>query len=426
MLSASPRPPARASLERVVDGIHLFRSAEGLPILVRPRPGAALAHVGCFVAGGVVEEMDERGGLSTLMARTMLRGTTRRSATQLAEAGELLGGAPLASVGTEAMQWTMGVPASRLAEAADLLAEIILEPTFPSDGLEAERAIALASLGSLRDDMYRQPMRLAAEAAWPGHPYGRSTIGTDESVRSLTAALLRDWHATRVLRAASVIAVVGDLDPQETADLLASRFGALRVAARPTVQRPSWPTTPRENIDERDKAQTALALFFEGPSRDDPARFEAEMLGGVASGLGGRFFEELRDRQSLAYTVMARPYARAAGGTFAAYIATSPAKESTARDGLLAEFAKLREQAVAPEELARARQYAIGAWQIRQSSGAAVLSDVADAFLWGTLEDLARYPDDLTAVTPERMRTLAARWFDPQRRVEGVVRGAAR
>ena len=148
------------------------------------------------------------------------------------------------------------------------------------------------------------------------------------------------------------------------------------------------------------------------------------MLGGVASGLGGRFFEELRDRQSLAYTVMARPYARAAGGTFAAYIATSPAKESTARDGLLAEFAKLRDAAVAPEELARARQYAIGAWQIRQSSGAAVLSDVADAFLWGTLEDLARYPANLAAVTPERMRKLAAQWFDPRRCAAGVVRGA--
>lgn len=426
MVAAASRAPVRAALERVVDGIHVFRTADGLPILVRPRPGAALAHLGCFVAGGVVEELDTRGGISTLMARTMLRGTVRRNATQLAEAGELLGGTPSASVGTEAMQWTMGVPAARLAEAADLLAEVVLEPTFPTDGLEAERAIALASLGSLRDDMYRQPMRLAAEAAWPGHPYGRSTLGTEESVRALTSALLRDWHATRVARAASVIAVVGDVDPQATADLLAARFGALRVAARPVVPRPSWPSMPLENVDVRDKAQTALALFFEGPARDDPARFEAEMLGGVASGLGGRFFEELRDRQSLAYTVMARPYSRAAGGTFAAYIATSPAKEGTARDGLLAEFAKLRDAAVTPEELARARQYAIGAWQIRQSSGAAVLSDVADAFLWGTLEDLARYPSDLAAVTPDAMRSLAARWFDPQRRVEGVVRGAKR
>jgi zinc protease len=422
----SPTPRAvRATHERTVDGIHVFRSPSGVPILVRPRPGAALAHVGCFVAGGVVEERPEQGGVSTLTARTMLRGTTRRTATQLAEAAELLGGTPSASVGTEAMQWTMGIPAPRIAEAADLLAEIILEPVFPAEGLEAERAVALAALGALRDDMYRQPMRLAAEAAWPGHPYGRSTLGSEESVRAVTAEALQAWHARCVLRASSVVAVVGDVDPQDTADLLAARFDGLSIAPRPDVPVPGWPREMHRNADARDKAQTALALFFEGPSRHEPERFEAEMLGGVASGLGGRFFEELRDRQSLAYTVMARPYARAAGGTFAAYIATSPAKEETARAGLLAEFAKLRESPVSLDELTRARQYAVGAWQIRQSSGAAVLSDVADAFLWGTLEDIARYPSDLAAVTPEGMQRLAARLFDPHRVVEGIVRGAA-
>ena len=149
------------------------------------------------------------------------------------------------------------------------------------------------------------------------------------------------------------------------------------------------------------------------------------MLSGVASGLGGRFFEELRDRQSLAYTVMARPYGRAAGGTFAAYIATSPDKEDRAREGLLREFARLHDEEVSDGELERARQYAIGAWQIRQSSGAAVLSDLADVYLWGALEDLARYPRDLAAVTPASMRAAAERWFDPARRFEGIVRGRA-
>lgn len=422
-----PKRPAlvRATHERAIDGIHVFRTPAGIPILVKPRPGAALAHVGCFIAGGVVDEIAERGGLSTLMARTMLRGTVHRDATQLAEAAECLGGTPATSVGTEAMQWTLSVPTARLAEAAALLAEVVLTPTFPDDGLEAERTIALASLAALRDDMYRQPMRLAAEVAWPEHPYGRSTLGTEASLGALGAAELRDWHATRVLSSSAVIAVVGDVDPQRAADVLATQFAGLRAAPRPHIPRTEWPPVHAIRVEERDRKQTALALFFDGPARDNPARFDAEMIGGVASGLGGRFFEELRDRQSLAYTVMARPYARAVGGTFAAYIATSPSKEETARAGLLAEFARFREDLVAPEELERARRYAIGAWQIRQASGAAVLGELADTFLWGRLEDLARYPKDLAAVTPERMRALAARWFDPSRRVEGVVRGRA-
>jgi zinc protease len=418
----SPRP---VQLARQVDGVHVFRAANGLPILVKRRPGAALAHVGAFIAGGVIEETPAQGGLSTLMARTMLRGTQRRSATQLAEASELLGGSIVTSIGTESMQWTIGVPGDRLGEAATLLAEVLLEPSFPEDGLAAERSIALAALGALRDDMYRQPMRLAAERAWPEHPYGRSTMGTEATLPTFDAAALREWHARRVLRSHLVLAVVGDVDPQRTAEALAARFADLASTERPMVERPTWPLQPLSNIETRDKKQTAIALLFEGPARDNPARFEAEMLGGVASGLGGRFFEELRDKQSLAYAVLVRPYVRSAGGTFGAYIATSPEKESTARIGLLREFARLRETLVAPDELERARRYAIGAWQIRQSSGAAVLSDLAEAFLWGRLEEIARYPKDLAKVTPERMRTLAARWFDPARVVEGVVRGRA-
>jgi zinc protease len=429
-LAASPAPaviakPASKSVthERIVDGVYVYHTAAGIPILVKPRPGAALAHVGCFVAGGVIEEDLKTSGISTLMARTMLRGTARRSATQLAEAAELLGGSMSTSVGTEAMQWTIGVPTARLESAAALIAEVVLEPTFPDDGLEAERSIALAALGALRDDMYRQPMRLAAEVAWPDHPYGRSTLGTEPAVAALTAAQLKAWHAEHVLRSSAVIAVVGHVDPHRTAEFLAAQFDALRAAPRPAVARPDWPHEHALRTEIREKKQTALAMFFDGPSRDNPSRFEAEMLGGVASGLGGRFFEELRDRQSLAYTVLARPYPRAAGGTFAAYIATSPAKEEIARAGLLAEFEKLRTEPVSAEELERARQYAIGAWQIRQSSGAAVLADLADAFLWGKLEELTSYPKDLAKVTPEKMRGLAMRWFDPARRVEGVVRG---
>lgn len=418
-------PAVRATHERTIDGVHVFRTPRGVPILVRPRPGAALIHLGCFAAGGVIEEDAGDCGISTLMARTMLRGTARRTATQISEDAERLGGSPSASVGTESMQWTIGVPAARLGDAAELLADIVLTPSFPADGLEAERAVAIAALSALRDDMFRQPMRLAAEVAWPDHPYGRSTLGTEARVRSLTAAELRAWHARRVLRACSALAVVGDLDPQQAANQLAARFEALECATRPTVVAPAWPLTAGVKADQRDKAQTALVMFFEGPDRNDPARFDAEMISGVASGLGGRFFEELRDRQSLAYTVMARPYPRVAAGTFAAYIATSPAKEEIARDGLLREFARLRDEEVTLEELERARQYAIGAWQIRQSSGSSVLADLADAFLWGTIEDLARYPHDLGAVTPSRMRAAARRWFDPTRRIEGIVRGVA-
>jgi predicted Zn-dependent peptidase len=114
-------------------------------VLVRRRPGAALAHLGCFVAGGVTQETEAEGGISTLMARAALRGTAHRSASRLAEDAELLGGTPSATVGTETMQWTIGVPARQFGAAAELLADLVLSPIFPADGIEAERAVALAA-----------------------------------------------------------------------------------------------------------------------------------------------------------------------------------------------------------------------------------------------------------------------------------------
>ena len=134
-----------------------------------------------------------------------------------------------------------------------------------------------------------------------------------------------------------MIGVVGDVDPDELAALAARRFGALRGGERDAARRAGVAGGASvQRSEPRDKAQTALALLFPGPARGDDARFAAAMIAGVASGLGGRFFDELRDKQSLAYTVHAFASERALAGAFVRYIATSPEKEEVARRGLLA------------------------------------------------------------------------------------------
>jgi zinc protease len=111
-------------------------------------------------------------------------------------------------------------------------------------------------------------------------------------------------------------------------------------------------------------------------------------------------------------------------GTFTAYIATSPASEDTARAGLLAEFAKLRDGLVSDEELHRAQEYAVGSHAIRQQSGGSVLGDIVDAWMHGTgLEELGEYEQRIRSVTAADLRAVARRYFDETLRVEGIVRG---
>ncbi len=407
-------------------GVFEYRTHEGIPIVVRAKPGSPLVHAGAYVVGGTRDEESALAGLTTLMVRTALKGTASRSAEQIAEDGEMLGGSVSGAVSGDSFRWSISVPSRHAAAAVELLADVVQHATFGGEALDTERAIALADVAALRDDMYRFPMRLATESAFVGHPYGLAPGGTDDSLHRITVDEVRAWHATRAMHSDCIIALVGDAEPGQLAELAARAFVDLRRTAMTAVAKPEWPATMASEIETRDRAQTAMALLFPGPSRSDPARFAAAMIATVASGLGGRFFEELRDKRSLCYTVTAFVAERALAGAFGAYIATSPEQEDAARDALLAEFARLREQPVTAQELSRAQTYAIGIHAIRQQSGAAVLGDVVDAYLFGQLGDLDEYESRIRAVTPVAMQRVALDYFDPSRRVEGIVRGTGK
>ena len=406
-------------------GVSVFETAAGVPILVRRKPGA-LMHAGVFALGGSRDEPASHAGLTSLLVRTAIKGTTGRTTSQIAEEGELLGGSVGGSAGSESFGWSISVPARHAAAAIELLSDVAQHATIPVDALETERALALADLTALRDDMYRYPVRLATSAAFAGHPYGVPATGDETTLPVITVDQVRDWHRARLLHAPAVIGVVGDADPAELAGLVAGAFGELQGGALTSLGVPSWPSSVVQRVEQREKAQTALALMFPGPARTDDARFMTSMIAGVASGLGGRFFDELRDKQSLGYTVHAFASERALAGAFVAYIATSPEKEEIARRGLLAEFAKLRDEPVTAKELEQAQRYAIGVHAIRQQSGGAVLGDMVDAYMFGGLRELAEFDARVRGVTAEEMLAIARMYFDESRRVEGVVRGVGR
>jgi zinc protease len=421
--AVTPAPTRAPRLEREVGRVRVYRTSSGVPVLVR-RKASAIVHLGVQILGGASEEPVDYAGLTSLMARTAIKGTMRRTAAQLAEEAETLGGSLSPSAGAESFGWSFSVPSQHADAAMALLAEVVTDASFGDEAIATEKTIAIADLALLRDDMYRYPMRLLTQGAFAGHPYGVPANGMEESIARVEAEGVRAWHRTRVLEGPAVIAIVGDVDPDDAAALAARRFDALVMGEPAPLEAPAWPNDSRVVVESRQKKQTALALAFPSPTRRDDARYVASLISGVASGLGGRFFDELRDRRSLAYTVHAHAAERRLAGMFIAYIATSPDKEQEAREGLLREFAKLRDADVTADELERAKSYAVGTHAIRQQSGGAVLADLIDAWLVGTgLEELDGYEDRVRRVTAREMRDLAERYFDEGRLVEGIVRG---
>ncbi|MBK8056537.1 MAG: insulinase family protein [Gemmatimonadetes bacterium] len=426
-LPTAPSAPALVqgtAPERTHGQVSVFRTARGVPILVRRKAGTPIVHLGLYALGGALDETATHAGIATLLARTTLKGTARRSSDVIALETELLGGSIAPTVTSDGIGWTLSVTPRHLAAGIDLLADVVLTPTCPAAAFETERSVALSQLAQLRDDMMRYPVRLATEAAFGAHPYGRGILGNEETLRAVTVDDALGWHRANVRQSPCVLAVVGDVDPAQIAEVLGSAFASLEYRDASPLVYPTWPDGVQQRADTRDKSQTGLALAFPSPSRRDDARIAAHLIAGVASGLGGRFFDELRDKQSLGYTVHATSSDRLAAGMFLSYIACSPEKEEVARAGLLREFAKLCETPVTDAELARARTYALGTHAIAQQSGGNVLAELVDAWMYGTgLEELDRFADQLLAVTPQSMQQLAREYFVPERRVEGIVRG---
>jgi len=317
------------------------------------------------------------------------------------------------------------VLAPHLGEAARLLDLVLHRPAFRDDAVLAERGLLVEETSQVADDMYRYPFQLAFASAFGDRAYGVPAFGLPDQIGTLTTDDVRAWHRSALLGPRGVVVAVGDLDPEGALTQLASVFGPHPARPASRLDEPvAWAAVEGDSrIVRRQKAQSAFALAFPGPSRRDPTRFASEVWSAVASGLGGRLFEALRDRRSLAYTVVASSWQKARGGSFLAYIATSPERESEARTEMLRELHRFAEEPVTDEELVRATSYLAGQTEVSRQSGAALAGEVLESWLAGEgLSDLEDPAARYRAVSAEEVRQAAERtlrgpWG------EGVVRG---
>lgn len=416
-------PPIEPS--RIEDGVY-FYEVDGVPIVIKPRPTSRLVSMAVCCRGGVINETVGNAGITSLLGRASVKGTTSRSAARLAEQSEALGGVIQPSVSADLLEWSLNVPARHFDAGFDLLADTALAPRLEPAEVERERTNMLADLARVRDDMARYPMRLFLSAAFEGHPYGFSIEDIDAATRRLTAAELAAWHERHVIHGDSWVFVVGGLDPDRTAAAVAPH--ARRIARRaPSAapSRPAWPSGERVRDASREKAQTAMVLGFPGPASADPELYALHVLSTAVSGLGGQLFEDLRSRRSLAYTVSVYPLARWLAGAFVGYIATSPAREAEARSRLLEHIITLAQHPLAATEIERAKRYTVGAWQIRGQTNDAQLAELSRALLLDEgLERIRCFEQRINAVTPDSAQAAAAHYLDPARLVEGIVRGS--
>lgn len=422
---ALPPPPSPRVVRGKVTASVLHVPLAGLDVMVRRKTGVPTAFLGYYVPRTAAEPA-AHGGLAALTMRSLVRGAGALDAGALAFAAEGLGGTLGASAGIDWTGLSLPVLGENLEAAAQLLRVTAFEPALRDADILAERGLLLDEAHVVTDDMFRYPFQLALAAAFGAAGYGVPLGGTPDSIPQLAPDLVRSWHAMHFTRTRGVLVAVGDLDPEDAAARLAGVFGDVASAAAAQgypAQHVGPPAEGWQRVVQRAKAQSAFAMAFPGPSRHDALAPAAEVWTAAASGLGGRLFEALRDRRSLAYTVLGASWARRDGGAMLAYIATAPLREEEARAAMLDELRRFAAEPVAPAELQRGINYLAGQAEVRRQAAGAVAGEIVEAWLAGQgLQEMEDPGARYRAVTAAAIQEVCAAAFTGAR-AEGVIRG---
>lgn len=395
-------------------------------LVTKENHSLTLTSLGIYFKGGRIYESEGNCGVTQLTLRTSLKGTKSKSAFEISNLIEMLGGSIELVVNADYFGYELKVLSENLTEILDVISDVIKNPVFEEEELEKEKKILLAEIDKNKDSMADYPIDLFYQAIFPHHPYGLNSLGDSKALNRLNRAEVADWHNRFFVANNMLMVAVGDLDSEGLKEELNKNFSDFKRGEIPPFETFEIKSRKDRSIlaEDRAKAQTAQALgFVTCPYRDDDL-YPLKVLQAIASGGGGRFFNELREKGSLAYTVYGNNDSWGKAGVFYAYIATSPDKEEEAREKLANEFSKFRTTLVEDHELETAKKYITGMYQIHLETNSALMKQYAKAELLGKgIKDVEEYPLKINQVTKEQIRDVATKYLDEKSLTIGMIRG---
>jgi zinc protease len=397
----------------------------GATLHVLPRRNLPIVAARAAFRGGLLAENPESSGLTAFLTSMWLRGTDNHSAAGFARAVESRAAEIDPFTGRSSFGLTLETPVATLEPALELFCDVLRAPAFDADELERERRETLAAIERREDRLAQRAFMLFAEHHYREHPYRMPTLGSKQVIEALTCDDIRAHHEQLVVEQNLVLAVVGDVEPDEIARNLSVRLADLPSGPfeAPSPAPEPAPREIRRAELRKDRAQAHLVIGFRGVAVDDDDRFALDVIAQLLAGQGGRLFLELRDRQGLAYAVNASNVEGLAPGYFITYIATAPERLDEARAGLLSELERLIDAPPPESELDRARRYLTGNFAIDQQRNATHAAQISLNDLYGLGPEASQgYVPGIEAVGPEDALRVARRIVDLTAYTEAVVR----
>jgi predicted Zn-dependent peptidase len=389
----------------------------GLLVLTESMPHMRSVSMGAWVNSGSRDESAAENGLSHFVEHMVFKGTTSRSAQDIAREVDSIGGNLDAFTGKESVCFNIKVLDENMAPALDVLSDLVLHPKFSQADLEREQGVILEEIKMDEDNPDYLVHETFTQNFWKNHPLGRPILGTVKTVSSFNQDTVFDHHRRRFTPENMVFSAAGHLHHDDFLALVEAKFGGLAPGGIRAVDTETHPKTTAHITlkKKRSLEQVQMCLGVPAPPVNDSERFSIYLLNTIlGGGMSSRLFESIRENEGLAYSIYSELSPFRDAGALSVYAGMSLDRTDRVLDLTLLELRRLKHEAVADAELKRAKDQMKSNIVLGLESSSSRMSNLArQQMYFGRFFSVDDIVSEIDRVTPADIQRLANQLFQP-------------
>ena len=386
--------------------------ANGVRVLTEAMPHVVSTSIGIWVENGSRYEEPDENGTSHFIEHLLFKGTAKRTAAEIAEAFDSVGGVLNAFTGKEYTCYYAKVLGKDLEMATEVLADIFLDSTFNPDEIERERQVVLQEISQAEDTPDDFIHDLWTEKFWEGHPLALPIFGSVKTVNAINRDLLTSFMGARYRASRVFIAAAGQVDHERLTARCAGLFGG--IAGNGKVEKIAPPVAhPLVLHHEKQLEQAHICIGGPGLSQVDPLRYAAYVLNtALGGGMSSRLFQEVREKRGRVYSIYSFTSSFIDCGYFGVYAGTNPEWVEEVLEVTVAELRKMERDGLKPDELKRAKSQLQGNMLLGMESTDSRMNRLArNEISFRRDVPMDELAQGIEAVTNDNIVELASSWF---------------
>ena len=399
-----------------VRNIRRQKLPNGLTVITEQMQHIRSASIGVWLQTGSRDEDPEWNGISHFIEHMVFKGTKHRSAEEIARQVDSIGGNMDAFTAKECICFNVKVLDEHVPVALDILSDLVLNPVFDATDIARERGVIMEEIKMDEDNPDYLVHEIFTQNFWKDHPLGKPILGTKETVKRFEREPVLEAYAHRFAPGNIIVSAAGNLDHDQFVELVRGHFEHMQPMTNGFHS--STPKISSRIILRNKKALEQVQLCIGVPAH--PIAHEKRHAGYVLNtllggGMSSRLFQNIRERQGLAYAIYSdlNPYRDT--GCLAVYAGTSLASASKVVQSVVSEFRKLKTETVPEEELSRAKAQLKGSLMLSLESSTSRMSNLArQEMYFSRYYDLDELIERIEAVTAEDLTHLASEFFRPE------------